>query len=273
MNTRALRAIVRKDLKVISQSKAVTIPLIIVPVLLFVVMPAVIALLMPVMMNMPGSSIASIDQFMAIMPSGLLNELAGYKGEQRMLVYILVYMFAPLFLIVPMMTASVIAADSFAGEKERKTLEALLYTPTTDRQLLTGKLLAAWIPAILTALVGFVLYTIVVNAASWPVIGRIFFPNLMWVVLVFWVAPAMAGLALLTMVLVSKRVKTFQEAYQMGSAVVVPVLLLVYAQVGGLMYFNVGLVLLIGLAFWAIDAALLWYGVKTFQRGELIAQI
>jgi ABC-type Na+ efflux pump permease subunit len=41
------------------------------------------------------------------------------------------------------MVSSVLAADSFAGEKERKTLEALLYTPTTDRELFTAKLLEA----------------------------------------------------------------------------------------------------------------------------------
>jgi ABC-2 type transport system permease protein len=273
MNTRAIRAIVRKDLKVVSQSKAVLIPLLIVPVIMFVIMPAVLALLMPLSMNMPGASLSSIEPFLENLPAGLQAELAEYSLMQRMLAFMLVYAFAPLFLIVPMMTASVIAADSFAGEKERKTLEALLYTPTTDRQLLSGKLLAAWIPANFTALAGFVLYTIVVNAASWPVMGRIFFPNLMWIVLLVWVSPAVAGLALGTMVIVSQRVKTFQEAYQLGASVIVPVLLLVYAQIGGLMYFSVGLALAVGLVFWIIDAGLLWYGVKTFRRGELIAQV
>jgi ABC-type Na+ efflux pump permease subunit len=273
MNTRAIKAIVRKDLKVISQSKAVVLPLLLVPVIMFVIMPAALALLMPALADMPGSNMGSVEAFMNNMPAGLLRELAGFSGIQRMLAFMLVYAFAPLFLIVPMMTASVIAADSFAGEKERKTLEALLYTPTTDRQLLTGKLLAAWLPAIATSLVGFVLYVIVVNAASWPVMGRIFFPNLMWIVLLVWVSPAVAGLALGTMVIVSQRVKTFQEAYQLGGSVIVPVLLLVYAQIGGLMYFSVGLALAVGLIFWAIDAVLLWYGVKTFRRGELIAQV
>jgi ABC-2 type transport system permease protein len=240
---------------------------------LFVLIPAVLALLMPLAMNMPGASLASLEQYMDSMPAGLLRELADFQGLQRILAFMLVYAFAPMFLIVPMMTASVIAADSFAGEKERKTLEALLYTPTTDRQLLTGKLLAAWLPALFTSLVGFVLYIIVVNAASWPVMGRIFFPNLMWLVLLVWVSPAVAGMALGTMVIVSQRVKTFQEAYQLGGSVVVPVLLLVYAQIGGLMYFSVGLALAIGLVFWVINAGLLWYGVKTFRRGELIAQV
>ncbi len=273
MNMRAIQAIARKDLKVISRSKPVLIPLLIVPLLLFVIMPGASALFLPDMMNMPGSNLSSMDQFMASMPAGMVRELAGYQGMQRTLAYLLIYMFAPLFLVVPMMTASVIAADSFAGEKERKTLEALLYSPATDRQMLTGKILAAWVPALLTAVGGFILYAIVVNAASWPIMGRIFFPNLMWIVMVIWLAPAVSGMALGVMVLVSQRVNTFQEAYQLGSSVVVPVLLLLFAQAAGVMYMNVGVILLVGLFFWLVTAVLLWYGVKTFQRGELIAKI
>jgi ABC-2 type transport system permease protein len=106
----------------------------------------------------------------------------------------------------------VIAADSFAGEKERKTLEALLYTPTTDRELLVGKMLSAWVPAVGVAWVSFVAYAIVANVAAWPVMGRVFFPTAMWIVLALWVAPALAGLGLTTMVLVSVRAQGFQDA-------------------------------------------------------------
>ena len=39
------------------------------------------------------------------------------------------YLLAPLFLIVPLMVSAVLAADAFAGEKERRTLESLLHLP------------------------------------------------------------------------------------------------------------------------------------------------
>jgi len=56
-------------------------------------------------------------------------------------------------------------------------LEALIHTPTTDCELVTDKLLTAWVPAAAIDLVGFVLYAIVANAAAWPAMGRIFFPT------------------------------------------------------------------------------------------------
>jgi hypothetical protein len=103
--------------------------------------------------------------------------------------------------------------------------------------------------------------------------GRIFFPNLMWILLVIWVAPAVAGLGLGTMVLVSSRVSGFQEAYQLGGAIVIPIVVLVIGQATGVMYFSAGLVALLGLVIWAVDAVILWFGIKVFQRGELIVRI
>jgi ABC-2 type transport system permease protein len=272
MNWRAIFAIVRKDLKVISKSKGVLIPLIIVPVVMFVVLP-LLTTLAPSLINMPGAQMNDMEQYLEMMPAGMLASMEGLNQEQQIVVLMLVYFLAPMYLIVPLMVASVIAADSFAGEKERKTMEALLYTPTSDRELFLAKLLSPWIPAVMVAWVGFILYSIVANLAGWPVMGEIFFPNWMWIVLVIWVAPAVAGLGLGTMVLVSSRVSGFQEAYQMGGAVVLPILLLVIGQATGVMYFNLGLVILLGAVLWLVDAVLIWFGVRTFQRSELIARI
>jgi ABC-2 type transport system permease protein len=272
MNSRAIRAIVRKDLKVVSQSKGVLIPLIVVPLIMFVALP-LLATFAPAAMNIPGASLSDVESFLTRMPSALDRELAGYSTEQQITLLVLVYLLAPMYLIVPLMVASVIAADSFAGEKERKTMEALIYTPTTDLELFISKLLSAWLPAVAIGLIGFVLYGVVANLAGWPVFGKIFFPNMMWIILVLWVSPAVAGLGLGTMVLVSSRVSGFQEAYQLGGAVVIPILLLVVGQATGVMYFSIGLVLALGTVLWVIDALLIWYGVSTFNRERLLANL
>jgi ABC-2 type transport system permease protein len=272
VNWRAVKAIAYKDLEVISQSRGVLIPLIVVPVAVFVALPVLVALI-PATTNLPGSSLASLENLVKKMPAGLQSALAGYDETQKITVLVLIYFLAPMYLVVPLMVASVIAADSFAGEKERKTLEALLYTPTTDWELFVGKTLSAWLPAVGVAVGGFLLYGLVANLAAWPVMGHVFFPDAMWLVLVIWVSPAVAGLGLGTMVLVSSRAQGFQEAYQVGAAVVLPIVLLLVGQATGVMYFNVGLVLLLGLVLWDVDAALLWFGVKTFQRSELIARL
>ena len=206
-------------------------------------------------------------------PPSLTERMAAYDPLQQVVVLALVYMLAPMYLIVPMMVASVIAADSFAGEKERKTLEALLYTPTTDRELLVGKLLAAWLPAVAVALVGFVAYSVVANLAAWPIMGQLFLPNLMWFVLALWVAPAVAGLGLVVTVLISARAEGFQDAYQLGAVLVLPLIMLVVGQGMGVIYFSLGLVILLGLILWLLDLGLLWWGSRTFRRAELFSRL
>jgi ABC-2 type transport system permease protein len=90
--------------------------------------------------------------------------------------------------------------------------------------------------------------------------------------LIVGVVPA-AGLGLCVMVFESMRAQGFQDAYQLGGVIVLPILLLVFGQVSGIMYFSVGLALLLGLGIWLIDALLLWLGSRSFQRGQLIARI
>ena len=272
MNWRAVFAIVRKDLKVVWQNKGVSLPIIILPLVFFVVLPVLLGLL-PTVIGAPLESAAEIQQWVSAMPPALQSSLSGLTMEQQTVILFLVYMMAPLYLIVPMMVSSVIAADSFAGEKERKTLEALLYTPTTDRELLVAKMLGAWLPAVAVSWLGFALYALVVNLASWPAMGRIFFPNAMWIALALWVAPAVAGLALASMVLVSARAHGFQDAYQLGTLVVLPVVILMIAQATGVIYFSLGLVILLGLAVWLLDAVLIVFGNRTFRRSELIARL
>jgi len=270
-NWRTLWTLALRDLKVVMRSRAVVLPMIIVPLIFVVIIPAVIGAFAPQMAA--AGEVEDLASFLEMMPAPMRETFAGYDEAQIMVVVMLEHLFAPMFLIIPLMVAATIAAGSFVGEKERKTLEPLLYTPTTDTELFLGKLLASWVPAFLVGLGAFVLYAVVVNVSTWRVMGGIFFPSAMWVALVLWLAPAAAGVGLGVIILISSKVSTFQDAYQLGALVVIPVLLLVFGQVAGVLYLNVLAVLLMGLLLWLVDAVILWYGIHTFQRSEIIARL
>ena len=169
--------------------------------------------------------------------------------------------------------ANVIAADGFAGERERKTLEPLLYTPATDAELFVAKLLAAWIPAVMIAFGGAFIYAVLVNVTAWPVMQRVFFPDLTWTVMVLWMAPAFAALGLAGMLLVSLRVRGMQEATQLGGLFVLPVIALVVGEVRGAILLGPLMAVAIGLVVWAIAGALLLFGVKRFKRTSLVGKL
>ncbi len=268
MNKRSLFAIMRKDLKVAAQNKGVVLPLIILPLILFVVLPWVMMLLPE--MGGSQSSEDQVRQLLANMPASVQSQLARHTASQQMSIFFLAYGLAPMFLILPIMVSSVLAADSFAGEKERKTIEALLYSPITDRELFTAKLLGPWCAAVVLGLLSFVLYTANVDVAGWFAMKEILLPNLMWVLLAVWVSPAVAGLGLVAMVFVSARAQGFQDAYQTGGLVVLPILALMAGQMTGVMFFTVAVVFFLGLALWILLIVLLWWASRGFHREQLM---
>ncbi|MCA9892167.1 MAG: ABC transporter permease subunit [Anaerolineae bacterium] len=277
MNTRAMWAIIRKDLKVVLQSKSVLIPLIMVPLILLVLMPGVGGLLLA---NADADSEMITDfrreagAFFDNLPDTFSVRLDQYDDEVQRITYILFNMFFPsLYLILPVMAANVIAADSFAGEKERKTLEALLYAPTTDRELYLAKIAGPWVAGIAIGWLGYVAFALVVTATTFSYMGEAFIIDGTWLLLIIWIVPAAAGLGLGAMVWVSSRVSTFQEAYQLGGMIVIPLILLILGQVGGVVYFSPLIVLIIGAVLWVPTLILIWYGARSFKRGELIARL
>lgn len=272
MNPRVILTIVRKDLLVVARNKGVWMPIVLVPIIFIGLLPAV-GILVPLSIGTTAEELEDVRSFLEHLPPGLSRQLAGLTEEQTWVVLFSTYFLAPFFLIIPIMISSVIGADSFAGEKERKTLEALLYTPASDAELFVGKVLTALIPAVLVSWLSFVVYGITVNLAGWSVMGRIFFPNTMWIALILWVVPAAAGLGLSVIVLVSSKVKGFQEANQIGGTVVIPIILLVVGQLTGVLYFSLPIVLLIGAILWGVDALLIRFGIRTFARGELMARL
>jgi len=273
MRTNILKAIVTKDLLEVRQNKAAWMPMVIVPLIFVLVLPLGL-ILTPQLIDIPVDEFLAdpdLDAFLANMPPVLLKTLDGLNAVQSTIVLSLGYMFAPMFLIFPLMFSTVIASESFAGERERKTMEALLYTPATDSELFLGKVLTAFIPALLLTWGSFLGYMVVVNAASFPLFGRIWFPLASWWPLMFWIAPALAVLGISATVLISIRNQTFMGTYQLSGSLVVVVLALVIGQVSGVLYLSVGVGLLVGLVLWLVAVGLTMAAVRSFNRYHLLS--
>jgi ABC-2 type transport system permease protein len=274
MNWRVIWAIARKDWKEVRQNRMAWMPMLVLPLIICVILPLVI-ILAPTALNVSTDSLTKgqdIEELLASLPPSVRDQMTGMNEQQSLIFFLLAFTFAPMFLILPIMTASIIGSDSFVGEKERKTLESLLYTPATDRELFLGKMLAAVIPAVLVSWGTFIVYALILNTVGGSVMGRVWFPTPTWWPLILWVTPAVAVMGMLGAVLVSSRVSTFMEAYQATGVLVLPVILLLVAQVGGVIYLSVGTTLIVGLIIWLVDAALLFGSLKIFSRAALLGK-
>lgn len=275
MKTRNLFTIARKDLMEVAQNRMAWGPAIIVPFVFFILIPVAILYLptLPFFKQEMFNSNMSTAQILAVLPAEIKALLAGRTEEQIFPFIFLGYMFAPMFLIMPLMLSSIIAAESFAGERERKTLEGLLYTPTSDVELFLGKVLASLIPAVTLSWICFGMYTFIVNTLGYPLMGEIWFPLKTWWPLILWITPAISILGVSVTVLISSKVNTYMEAYQSGASLVLLVLALVIGQATGVLYLSVPVGMLVGLILWVVDLVLIRLCLGSFKRSQLIGKV
>jgi ABC-2 type transport system permease protein len=269
LNRTAVATIARRDLTVVARSRAVSLPILLLPVVFFVIAPALLILGASAI----GSDLAEFEELVALMPDALRRDLAGLEPSAQVIVWALEYLFATFFLIVPLMTSAVIAADSFAGEKERKTLEALLYTPTTDLELFAGKVLAPWLAAVAVSTIGYGVFVTVASLFGSGVVGRPIALTPRWLLFVLVLAPGVAAFAIGALVQVSARVRGFQEAYQLGGLVVLPLVVLLIGQLSGVLYLDLAAVVVLAGFVWLVAAGTLAIGYRSFRRERLLILI
>lgn len=263
---RAVRQIVRRDMAAVTRSKAVMLPMLLVPFLMLVLLPLSVGL------AANGNSL-DVGQFLTMLPGRLAAPVIELPERERLVILVLGYLVAPLFLIVPLMVSAVLASDAFAGEKERKTLETILHLPVRDRDLYIAKLLVGFMPSVAVSWIGFVLFCIVANASAWPVMQRLFLPTQLWAVMILWIAPGVAAVGLGIMVRVSIRVNNTQEAQQLGGAVVLPLVVLAVGQTTALMLAGLQATFIAGCIIWVIAIWLNVRGARSFTRDNMAARL
>ena len=106
---------------------------------------------------------------------------------------------------------------------------------------------------------------------AWPVLDGPVVPNRLWLVMIFWVAPAVAAVGLGIMVRVSARTSTTQEANQLGGAVILPLIFLAVGQSTGLLLVSLPVALGIGGVLWLIAVLLVGRGAARFTRDRIAA--
>ncbi|MBI5607290.1 MAG: ABC transporter permease subunit [Deltaproteobacteria bacterium] len=259
----AERAMLIKDARQAVGDKRILVPMLVVPALLVV--------LVPVLMFV-GLHLGS--EQMQHSASGLLKKIAelhpGFGRSQVVVEMVVNYLYPAQFLLVPVMAASVMAASSFVGEKEHKTFESLLYTPMTVGQLYRAKVLGTFVVAYAIALVSFVVFGVVIDLGSYLEFGTLIFPNPRWLLLIFWVTPAITVLCIALMVWVSARAQSFQEAQQWSLFLVLPIVLSMIAQTSGAVMLNEWLLLAFGAALYVVDFLVLGRVLRRVQPEKLL---
>ena len=236
--------IASKDFKVYMKKKNILYALIIVPILIAFLIPAVITF------------------------GGHRN---GGNGIPATELTVLLPAFSFFYLILAGYLPSSIASYSLVGEKIEKSLEPLLATPVTDGEILLGKGISAFIPPVVAILGGSTLFMAVMDLVTRSKLGYYFFPNWNAAIVLFLMVPLAVMMSVEWNVVVSSRVSDVRTAQQLGIVVILPFAGLYVC--GELDIVNLGVtnnLLIIAGIILAAGIVLFYVARATFQREEIL---
>jgi ABC-type Na+ efflux pump permease subunit len=240
--------IARTDLHQFVQARDFWLPLSIVALLFFVIIPTFLLLIVSTIKDV--KLVNQLSDVVGSLPADLQANVKGQKGPAQASYALAVYLFAPLAIIVPLTVSSAVGAHTFVGERERGSGEFLAHSPATEREIYLGKLMASLIPGYFTALVGFGAYSLVVNLIVGPQLGGWFFPTSNWWILMLWVLPPFIALALAVILAISARVSSAAAAQQASALATLPLIVIAYGVSSNTLFKGVELALGIGALAW-----------------------
>jgi ABC-2 type transport system permease protein len=259
--------IARTDLRSLIQSPDFWAPMVILALFFFVVAPTI--LLYAVTHVHAESLVTKVSGALDLLPPQAQARVQGARPQDKTSYALAVYLFAPLAVIVPMTISTAVGANTLVGEREKGTGEWLAQTPATEREIYLGKLIASLLPGYLTTMVGFGIYSLVVNLIVGPRVGGWFFPTREWWVLMLGVVPPFLALTLSVVIRLSGRVKSAAAAQQASGLVTLPLILVSYAQSSGLL-FGTRSAVFVGAIAWIGALLGLARGQKAVRRSRLL---
>jgi len=262
MNASRVRIIIDKEWAEVFKNRSVAYTMIFVP-LIMTLLPLGVLFMLRSLGGTGGDTTDVPANFAAI-----CQDLPGLDCLQ---IYI-TNQFLLLFLLMPTSIPVAIAAYSIVGEKTTRSLEPLLATPVTTAELLLGKSLAAVLPAILATWVCFAIFCLALLpiGVSQAVVAHIVSP--LWLTAILLVGPLMAVMAVVTAIIISSRVSDPRAAEQLAMVVIVPVLGVMFAQIGGLFVLNAQFVWVSALVILGVDVLMVYLATRLFRRETILTQ-
>ncbi|MFX1507050.1 MAG: ABC transporter permease subunit, partial [Promethearchaeota archaeon] len=172
-------------------------------------------------------------------------------------------------LLVPVMIASFISADTIVGEKERQTIEGLLALPISDSEILLAKIGSSLLPILVLTWIMSGFYAFMVDLFSYPHLGRILLPDLRFILIMLIFTPLLGIGTITFIVMISSRVSSTRDAQQLTGIFVLPAILLIAGQLV-ILFINIWLISIGILILGAFDIIAFKLATSLFNREKLM---
>ena len=236
--------------------------------LFFVIVPAILLTLITQLGAIDG--VAQISETLDALPAAAQEQVQDASPEGQTGFALAVFLVAPVAVVVPLTISTAVGAATIVGEREKGTGEFLANSPAGVREIYMGKLIASLAPGYLTTIVGFGLYSIIVNVLVGPEVGGWFFPTQQWWVMIFWVLPPFLAICLSLVLRLSARVQSTAAAQQASGLVSLPLIAIAYGQSTGALFGAAWVPFALGAIAWVIALVSLSRGVRSVTRARLL---
>lgn len=164
----------------------------------------------------------------------------------------------------PISISLVIALESFAGERERLSLEPLLATPLTDGQLYLGKMIASLVPPLSAAYLGIFVYLLgLILKTGWR-------PEPQLLIQILALTTVQAIVMVSGAVVISSQTTSVRAANLLASFIIVPVAELIILESLVMFWGRYHVLWWIVLVLVLIALVLCRMGLRLFNREELL---
>ncbi len=258
---RSMYAMISKDFHGVISNRRWFASLLIVPIVLTVLLPSVF-----VIAGHFSPDDLDLQQMLSLLPESIQESSLEQLIHRMLLNYIL----PVFFLMIPIMTASIMAASSFVGEKEKRTLETLFYAPLTLKEIFRAKVLACFLVSMLVSLISFAAMLLVLEIELFLLTGSGLLPGISWLVILLLVSPAISLIAVTLIVRQSAKAKTAEESQQGAVFLIVPVILLAVGQLTGVLMLSFWILLGLGVLCALAAVLLLKRAMGSFTYEKLL---
>ncbi len=271
MNFRRVWALARKDLREFTKSKYVMAAIIGIPLMFAVLFP--LAILLPMSkLDVGDMTEADISGLVADLVAKTVRGWDSLDVLGKTMVMIAYVLFITV-LLLPIIIPAVTASETVVGEKERKTIEAILASPITESEIVTAKILSSLLPSFIGTAAAAIGYMIITDLILYEKLQFILFPNFLSIAFVFIFGPLFSTISVELMIMVSTKVKSVRDSYQIGSLVVLPLILLIGGEMI-LFLFNSYATLFGGVGIMIIIILILFkIATSIFNRENIIAKM
>ncbi|TFH36159.1 MAG: hypothetical protein E4G99_05610 [Anaerolineales bacterium] len=166
----------------------------------------------------------------------------------------------------PISISLVIALESFAGERERLSLEPLLATPLSDRELYLGKMLASIVPPLAAAYMGILVYLVgLFLRLNW-------LPEPVLLLQILALTSVQAVVMVSGAVVISSQTTSVRAANLLASFIIIPVAELIIGESIIMFWGRYQILWWMVLALLLIAVVLTRMGLRLFNREELLGR-